>query len=266
MRIFEHIWVLTLVLFLMGPSILQAYTIVLKDGSTIQSKTKYEIRGDKAYILLVNGTQTVLDLNEINIEKTDETNLMDVGDALLIDGGEVRLINPKTELKKKELSLTELSRIAREAKATAELENETDDQTEILNLEDLPRTLSGNIDLLGLPRRLYRSEIVIRAFATAFAELEALDSSFYDGTQNSRLFIEVITNDEDMVFALLKATSEVFLSLDQAQKGVPETVELLLLSGGRERAGQFAIDRVRAEELTSEAITVQRFFLQYVEF
>ena len=37
-----------------------AYTIYLKDGSQIVSKTKYVVRGDKAIIVLPSGTETQL--------------------------------------------------------------------------------------------------------------------------------------------------------------------------------------------------------------
>src|SRR4028119_2010381 len=72
----------TLAFLTAGP--LAAYTIYLKDGSTVQSKGKYRVQNGKAYITLPNGTQTFIDAKEIDVKRTDEANKADYGGNAVI--------------------------------------------------------------------------------------------------------------------------------------------------------------------------------------
>ena len=63
---------LALCLWLAAPA--AAYTIFLKDGSRIVSREKYRIQGDRAIVILENGTQTFIKATEIDVARTDQAN------------------------------------------------------------------------------------------------------------------------------------------------------------------------------------------------
>jgi len=64
---------------------LSAYTIYLKDGSTLIAKEEYRIEDGKALIVLQNGTQTFIDAAEIDVDKTERVNRGNYGTAFFID-------------------------------------------------------------------------------------------------------------------------------------------------------------------------------------
>src|SRR5215470_15928402 len=55
-----------------GP--LAAYTIWLKDGTSIVARAKYEVKNGKAIILLANGEQSFIDLRQIDVPRTEAAN------------------------------------------------------------------------------------------------------------------------------------------------------------------------------------------------
>ena len=80
----------TLVALLALPA--AAYTIYLKDGSTINAEKKWEEIDGKAVITLPGGIRSTLDLGEIDIERSVRANKDNLGTATVIDGP-----NPRTE-------------------------------------------------------------------------------------------------------------------------------------------------------------------------
>jgi len=61
-------------LLLVLPGVAKAYTIYLHDGNRIVAREEFKIEGDRAVIILPNGTQTALALDEIDIERTRASN------------------------------------------------------------------------------------------------------------------------------------------------------------------------------------------------
>ena len=51
-----------------------AYTIVLKDGSTLVAKEKYTVQNGRAIITLLNGTQTFVPADRIDVKRTEQAN------------------------------------------------------------------------------------------------------------------------------------------------------------------------------------------------
>ncbi|HBL26256.1 MAG TPA: hypothetical protein DD490_05405, partial [Acidobacteria bacterium] len=75
---------LCILVALLAAAPLAAYTIYLKDGSTVQSKGKYRIEGNRAYIVLPNGTASVLDARLIDVKRTESANQADYGGNAVI--------------------------------------------------------------------------------------------------------------------------------------------------------------------------------------
>ena len=63
-----------------------AYTIVLKDGSTLQAKEKYTVKNGRAIIILLNGAQTFVPVDQIDVPKTEQANKLGLGTGVLVPG------------------------------------------------------------------------------------------------------------------------------------------------------------------------------------
>jgi len=100
----------TLIFLIAGPVL--AYTIYLRDGSTLLARTKFEIQGDKAIIILQNGTQTFIQASEIDIPRCERENQVDYGAALVLEDGKF-LQRRATQAPPKEDTLVDLARRAR---------------------------------------------------------------------------------------------------------------------------------------------------------
>ena len=70
-----------ILLFLAAP--MAAYTIYLRDGARLIAKEKYTLDGDRALIVLQNGTQTFLAASEIDVPRTDAANRNNYGTAMV---------------------------------------------------------------------------------------------------------------------------------------------------------------------------------------
>ena len=98
---------LALVLLLVAAPI-AAYTIYLKDGSRLIAREKYTLDGERALILLQNGTQTFLAASEIDVPRTDAANRNNYGTAMVLQDGELIDSAPQTDAGRQE-TLTELA-------------------------------------------------------------------------------------------------------------------------------------------------------------
>ena len=58
-----------------------AYTIFLKDGSTIIAKEVHRVEGDRVIITLPNGTETFIALEEVDLERTKAFNANNIDGA-----------------------------------------------------------------------------------------------------------------------------------------------------------------------------------------
>src|SRR5262245_16021416 len=106
--------VLTLALLLLSAPAF-AYIVFLKDGTQVSTKEKYRVEGDRAVLVLRSGTETFIDLAEIDIAKTEEVNKIDFGTAKLIEGGEVKELATETRFEDETETLSDaLARNRRE--------------------------------------------------------------------------------------------------------------------------------------------------------
>src|SRR5689334_16738430 len=67
-----------------GP--VHAYTIYLKDGSSIEAREKYTVQGNTAVIIMTNGSQSRLPMSQIDVARTQSGNASDFGSATVLRG------------------------------------------------------------------------------------------------------------------------------------------------------------------------------------
>lgn len=239
-----------------------AYTIYLKDGSKIIAKEKYEIRGSKAFITLPSGTRTVLDASEIDVARTDKANGADYGTAMVLEGGEVK-------------EMTEIEPAPRQ-KTLADLMAERPSGPRNLpgvrrrNVGDegvaIPLTEAGYPDLLSLPPRPFE-DLDIAAEIKQIFHGQGIDLvEVYQGSVKGRPLLNVTTNSEASVFRSLAVAASALLRLRERYSSRIDSLELVMTTPTRERAGQFEITPEMARQLISREVDVQTFYLAHLQF
>jgi hypothetical protein len=238
---------------------LAAYTVVLKDGSTIVAKTKYQLQGDRAVITLPNGTQTFVRANQIDVARTEQANKIDYGTAVVLRGDPSSAAAPPPPAQGKRLS----DLIARDQavpRALPEIRRETRREA-----GPLGRTSSGSSDFASLPRKPFSPLEAASVLQQFFRGQQIEEVAIYQGTQAGRPLLEVTTNSEAAVFRALTVSSNALLHVRGTHPGI-EALELLLVTPTKERAGQFVLTPQMAAELVAKKVEVSAFFLDHVQF
>lgn len=255
------ILVLTLVLSLIAGSA-AAYTIYLRDGSRLIAREEYRIEGDKAIIVLQNGTQTFIDASEIDVERTLQANQGKHGTAFVIDD-EGRVVEAPIVQSEEPRSLTDVSRRSPSGSARPPV---TRSSTQTQGPEDVARTLSGSVDLTIFPRIPYRDLEIASDTSRFLRALGVSEFQIYQGTQQDRAFLEITTNSEASVFRGLEASADALLHLRQRFPGKIDVLEVLMTTSNRERAGQFVFDPETALQIAEKRIDTAAFFIANVQF
>lgn len=240
-----------------GP--LAAYTIYLKDGSTVQAKSKYRIEGDRAYIVLPNGTQTFINVREIDIKRTDAANKADYGGnaVILQEAAPPRDGTPPPPPKKR------LSDVI--AKRGAELPGPQREPVKAVPLESL-KTKSGNTDFSTLPRRMYEPAEIAGEIRQFFLGQGVPEVMIYAGTKPSRPLIQVTAGTENGVFRGLAVGANAILHIRDRFPGKVDAFELLLVTSSGERGGQFVLTPEMASDLVAKKVQLSAFFVENVQF
>ena len=241
-----------------GP--LAAYTVWLKDGSSIAARGPYEVKKGKAIITLVNGEQSFIDASQIDAARTTAAN--QGKDYNTTELGTTRVVPGQETLPPPDKSLTDL--IATHRPSTRQLPSAkragepTPGQT--------VRSRAGYLDLTTLPRVPYaRAEVV--ADLQPFLRSQGLDEvEILNGSQPDRLLIEVTTGSEAAVFQGLNAGANALLRLRERFPQAIAAVEILMKTPAREKAGQFVLTPETAAALVAKKIDAPAFFVANVQF
>lgn len=239
-----------------------AYTVYLKDGARILAKEKYEIVGDKAYIVLPSGTRSVIDADEIDVQRTEAANRSDYGTAMVLEGGEVKeMTEAPPPPRRKTLAdlITDREREPREQPSASR-------RIAAGTAGELPRTEAGYADLRAVPRRPFSDLDLGGELKQLFAGQGIDQLEIYQGTAGDRLLLIVTTNSEAAVFRTLAVTASGLLYLRQRHPGRIGAFELVMMTPTRERAGQFVITPEMAQDLVGREVDVQTFYLAHLQF
>jgi hypothetical protein len=248
-----------LLALLAAPALLPAYTIVLKDGSTVQAKEKYKIQGNRALITLPNGTQSFLDVRTIDVARTEKANQVDYGTAVVLRDTPASAPPPPQPQGKRLADL-----IARDKSAPRDLPEVRREPT-TRREGPVGRTRSGAPDLNAMVRKPFSSLEAAAELQTFFRAQEIEEVAIYQGTQADRPLLEVTTNSEAAVFRALTVGSNALLHVRQTNPRVA-ALELLLLTPSKERAGQFVLTPEMAEDLVARKVEVGAFYVRNVQF
>ena len=260
MRLTKTVVSAALIFLVAGPVL--AYTVYLKDGSTLLARSKYEIQGSKAIITLQNGTQTFIEASELDIPRCERENQVDYGVALILEDGKFqqRMV---TKDAPREETLVELARRSR-AKAGQAPSNRA--QSRKSGPQDLPKTLAGHNDLYSLSRTPYRNLNVADAIRDIFMKQKLEGVSLSQGTSADRPLLSVTANSEGSVFQCLKTAAAALLLTSRNYPDDIRALELILSTSSKQKSGQFVLTPELATELLAKNTEISTFFVKHVQF
>ncbi len=249
--------VVALMAFL-GTGPLAAYTIYLKDGSTVQAKGKYRIEGTKAYIVLPNGTQSFIKAAEIDVKRTDAVNQSDYGGNAVI----LQEASPSSDGTPPPAAQRRLSDVI--AKRGAELPNTR--QPVKGSPGDIVKSINGHPDLTSIPRRDYEPAEIAAEIRRFFSGQGIPDVMVYTGTQPSHPLVQVTVGTENEVFRGLAVGATAILHIRDRFPGKVGAFDLLLVTATGERGGQFVLTPEMASDLVAKKVQLAAFFIENVQF
>jgi hypothetical protein len=242
-----------------GP--LLAYTIYLKDGARLIAREVYRVQDGKAIITLQNGTQTFIDVTEIDIERTLNANREGYGTALMIDKGKV-VEGPIVREDQKEESLVDLA-------ARGETTARDRPQARRPSAEDTTGrqiTAAGFIDLGAITRRPYSNMEVSSEIKRVFLGQGVDAVQIHQGTQPNSPFLEITTDSEASVFRALEVSADALVHIRTRYPDLVDGFEIFFLTSSRSRAGQFLLTTDAANAMAEDRINVSDFFVRQVQF
>ncbi len=254
MRRISPILVFLLALFVAGGA--SAYTIVLKDGSTIEAREKFRVEGDKALIYLINGTLVTYDLDKIDPQRTEAANTSAFGKAILFEDGKARTGPPPAPPRRDTLSdLIKKRRTELRKPEQSRRSEQVGDTVRQPGVAPVLADLKGYRDLgmVGELQQYFRSQGV-----------EIL--GVYQGSSAAQPLIIAKATSEGTVFRALTVAANALLEMRARHGDSLRALELRLEATGRANAGNFSLDPDKAHELVDGKIETSGFFVKYVEF
>jgi hypothetical protein len=246
-----------------GP--LLAYTIYLKDGSSIQAKEKYKIVGERALITLPNGNQTFLPTKQIDEARTEQANKNDYGTAVVIDDS--HQAPPPAPPAEQNLSnlIHDKAPEPRQLPPARRTRPGVTTAPATATPGTLLKTKAGFADLSSLARKPY-SQLDVAAELQQFFRGQGVEEvEIYQGSQAERPLVEVTTNSEAAFFRALAVGATALLRVRDRHPRIG-AFELLLVTPGKERAGQFVLTPQMAADIVSRNVEVSAFYLSNVQF
>lgn len=241
-----------------------AYTVYLKDGSTIISVDKYVVEGRRAIITMPSGTKTFIALAEIDIERTDRENTINYGDAKVVgaDGTVTTLVQDEPPPPPK----ATLQTLAQRRTETPPPATQQQRRQTVQPASSIVRTPSGSVDLSKLPGAPFANLDISAEVGRLLASRNLEGLSLYQGSQANRILVEVTTNSEAAVFNALQGTARALTQIRESRGNAVGAIELLMRTQRRQLAGQFTLTPELAAELLAAGPDVSTFFVRHVEF
>ena len=246
--------VFALVLLLIAAPI-AAYTIYLKDGSRLIAREKYTLDGDRALIVLQNGTQTFLAASEIDVPRTDAANRNNYGTAMVLQDGQFVETPAVPESDRQESSITDLAT------------RSPGQPHEPVVRPVLTRPTSGDyLDLLSAQRQPFRNLDLAAEIQKVFMAQGVAGVQFGQGTDADRVLLEITTDSEASVFRAIEVAADALLHVRTRTSAPVSAFEILLVTSSRSRGGQFLMTPQLASAVADGVIELPTFYVQNVQY
>ena len=242
-----------------GPAL--AYTIYLKDGSKIVTAEKYTVRGDKAIVKLTSGTESMLPMAEIDIERTEKANQQNLGTAVVIEGGKAQDLEANTAPPPRQTTLQDLIK-RRESNPDAPT------PTTIAQTPNTRRSATeapaAAADVVGRSplRDVNLAEAIRRfLFGRGISSVEVLQ-----GPTAKRPLLVFPTGTEGQVFKALSASATTLLHVRDTSPGAVDAFEIVCRSPDGGSGGRFTMTPAQAQELVAGRIEMPAYYVRNVQF
>lgn len=226
-----------------------SYIIYLKDGSTYEAKEKYKVENGKAIITLLNGTIISIDLNLIDIKKTEEKNKQGIDSAIVLEDVKKTtgittsntkpslgdIAKPKEKLETKKISI---------GSGKVEKKKKIEEESE----------------------QVYHDELVRKKIKSALDNVYLFEHQILQGSTPTTVKIIVTTDNEKDVFISLTSIAKAAVDLYDNGKTNLDKFEIYLKTIAGAPAGRFNVDIPTIKNLANGNINPQQFFLKYVLF
>lgn len=241
-----------------------SYIVVLKDGKQITTDGKYERRGDEVILTLPNGTKASYPAADIDFAKTDEVNAgVNLSNARILETGDPDRDEPKEEPTATLPTLSDLVGGRRGSLAMPERQDESGSGGS--TGPKLPQTGAGFIDFEAMRRLPYARDEIAAGLMRYLKTQGYEDVRVFQGTTPERPLVEIVAASEASVFKALRDSANALLQVVQGGASL-DALELLLVTEGQVRAGQFTLTRPLANQIATGEVAAPTFFLRYVEF
>jgi len=224
------------------------YVIILRNGSRVVARDKYQVKGASAVFTTKIGIVTSLPLSQVDIAATDKINALHLGDAKTLDWVDAQQHTPPTPT-----PTPPVAGIGKIKPGIAKTEG----------FAAHPTPTPG----IMFHESHYRDAKVEEAFEQGLESYHLYLNRTSAGTQPTYLFVEVQVNGQPETLRALEAVCATYkLLAEKAPDRVPERVEVQMLNESGREAGVFRLSAADAAELVSGKVTPENFFVQHVIF
>jgi hypothetical protein len=232
-------WLAAIVL-LAAAAPLRAYVIVLKDGSKVFGRAKYEVKRDFAVFTLESGNIAEIPLAKVDVPATETYNKENVGNVLILDRPDAKVLQtPKTTSTDRQNLSRYIQQQFKQPKAAGS-------------------TSSKSAPAKPLPAEISDAMMIREAIRI----LEGAGVTQYR-LQTGPKVVLVADQDED-VFRALSAAAR--LAQDLTSLGKIASLEVEFVSSTGSEGGSFKMTADNVKDLTEGQITPSEYFVQNVIF
>ena len=213
------------------------YVLVLKDGSKVLSKDKYEVKRGFAVFHLPNGTINQVPMAQLDVPATEKYNKENVGSAITWDSPGEIATPPSTRPKRDSLT----SYIQKH-----DTRPDLPQQKPQTSAAPVPQADSGDPMVIREAARIFSSENI----------------SQYRVAPGPKVIF--VADDENTVFHQMTAAAKLTIALTAS--GRAKDLEVEIVAGNGSPAGRFKMDADNVKALAEGDVTPSEYFVTNVIF
>ena len=223
-----------------------AYVVVLKDGSKIFARSKYEVKGNNAIITLENGNITQIPFSQIDVAGSDQYNKENVGNVIVVTTPTEKELQTPQQTQKKGKNLNEFIQEKKKEEMSAPPRAAKSATPPAVAPNAPPGGSTGNPS-------------VDRDAERIFAEAGVTQYRLSAGPR-----VAFIASEEDAVFRTLNAAAKLMVALGATGKA--SSLDVSVVSASGEDGGKFKMTPENVKALTEGSETASEFFVKRVMF
>jgi hypothetical protein len=218
----------------------RAYVLVLKDGSKVFGKAKYEIKREFAVFTLESGNVAQIPLAKVDVPATEQYNKENVGNVLVLDRPDAKVLEtPKT-------TSTDRQNLSRY----------------IQQHDSQPKAPRSNAPKAAAPRPAVEEISDGQIIREAIRILEGAGVTQYKLQAGPKVVI--VADQDDGVFKAINAAAR--LAQDLIALGKTASLEVEIVSSNGSEGGRFRMTAENVKDLTDGQMTASEYFVNNVIF